>query len=100
MTMFEQRTNGRYDYSGEKVEYVVDPFSEDEPFQATVLNFNESGLCFLSSEPLAVEQEITIKNFLNYSSRSAVVLWVEQYDDMYYLSKNDETLYRVGLSFV
>jgi len=87
--MFEQRQDGRYDFSGDKVQYTLNPFSEDEVFEADIINFNETGICLLSANLFSVGQEITIKNFMS-SSRTAVVIWVEQ---------NDDRSFKVGLSF-
>ena len=99
MAMFEQRRNARYEFSGDKVEYALSPFSADEICEAGVINFSEAGLCLLSLSPLSVGQEITIRDFMSSSSRTAVVIWVEEYDDIFYLNKSDEILFKIGLSF-
>jgi len=97
--MFEQRRSERYELSGSKVEYMLTPFSKDEIFEADVVNFSETGLCLLSSNRLTVGQEITIRNFMTFSSRTAVVMWVEEYDGMFHCDKSDEALFKVGLQF-
>lgn len=96
--MFEQRKNERYEFSGDKVEYSLDPFSE-ETFEAGVVNFNETGLCLLSPNPISVGEEIIIRDFMDSPSRTAAVIWVEKYDDIFYLNKSDEVLFKIGLSF-
>jgi hypothetical protein len=97
--MFDQRKNERAEFTGDKAEYALDPFSEDEMFEADVINVSETGLCLLSSNRLTLGQEITIRNFMTFSSRMAVVMWVEKYDAMFYLNKSDEVLFKVGLQF-
>jgi hypothetical protein len=97
--MFEQRRNERYEFSGDKVEYTLKPFSESEICEAGVVNFSETGLCLLSSNRLSAGEEITIRNFMTSSFRTAVVIWVEQYDDIFYLHKSDEVLFKIGLLF-
>ena len=97
--MFEQRKKERYEFSGEKVDFTLTPFAQDELYSAGVLNFSEAGLCLLSSMRLSVRQEITIRDFMTSSARTAVVIWVEKYTDIFYLNKSDEVLFRIGLLF-
>ena len=98
--MFEQRKNARYEFSGDKLEFTLSPFSTDEIREAGVINFSETGLCLLSVNPLSVGQEITIRDFMGSSSRTAVVIWIEKCDDMFLLDKSEKVSYRIGLSFV
>ena len=88
--MFENRKNDRYEYTGEKLEYTLSPFSVDEVFEADVINFSQSGVCILSANCLAEGEEITIRDFMNFTLKNAVVIWVE---------KTDEGLFKIGLSF-
>lgn len=97
--MFEQRRNERYEFSGDKVEYTLTPFSQDEIFEAAVVNFSETGLCLLSPNRLSVGQEITIKNCMSFSSRTAVVNWIEKYNDVFSLKESDQVLFKIGLLF-
>ena len=97
--MFEQRKSERYELSNNKLEYSLTPFAKDEIFEADVVNFSETGLCLLSSNRLAVRQEITVKNFMASSSRTAVVVWVKKYDDLFYLNKSEKLLFKTGLLF-
>lgn len=97
--MFDQRKNERYDFSDRKVEYTLTPFSHDEIFDAAVINLSETGLCLLSPNRLSVGQEITIKNFMTFSSRTAKVIWVEKYDGGFHLNRSDEVLFKIGLLF-
>lgn len=89
--MFENRKHDRYEYTDSKLEYTLAPFSTDEIFEADVINFSELGLCLLSANYIAEGEEITIRDFMNYSLQNAKVLWVE---------KTDEGLFKIGLSFV
>jgi len=87
--MFENRKNDRYEYTGDKLEYTLSPFSIDEIFEADVIDFSQSGLCLLSANYIAEGEEITIRDFMNYTLQNAKVLWVE---------KTDEGLFKMGLS--
>jgi len=98
--MFEQRRSGRYEFSGDKLEYTLGSFPEDEIFEASVVNFNQTGLCLLSTNCLPVGQEITIREFMDFSSQTARVVWIEKCDDIFYLNKSDENFFRIGLVFI
>ena len=98
--MFEQRRTERYELFDSTVEYSSNPFSEGEIREAGVVNFNESGLCLLSSHRLSVGQEISVRNFMTYSSRTAKVVWAKKYDDIFHLKKSGEVLFKIGLLFV
>jgi len=97
--MFEQRRSERYELLDTKVEYTLTPFAKDEIFEAEGVNFSENGICLLSSNRLSVRQEITVKDFMASSSRTAVVVWVKKFDNLFYLSKSDKPLYKTGLLF-
>ena len=89
--MFEHRKIDRYEYAGCILEYTLSPSSTDEIFEANVINFSPSGLCLLSVKYLAEGVEITIRNFMNYTSQNAKVIWVR---------RTAEGLFKIGLSFV
>jgi hypothetical protein len=89
--MFEQRRSGRYEFSGDKLEYTLGSFSEDEIFEASVIDFNQTGLSLLSTNCLSVGQEITIRDFMDVSSQTARVVWSE---------KCGEESFRAGLIFM
>ena len=89
--MFENRKNDRYEYGDAKLEYTLTPFSEDEIFEADVINYSQTGLCLLATNCISEGEEITIRNFMNFTSQDAKVIWVE---------KSEEGLYKIGLSFV
>jgi len=97
--MFEQRKKERYEFSGDKVDFTLTPFAQDELYRAGVINFSETGICLLSPIRLSPGQEITLKDFMSFSARSAVVIWTEKYIDIFYLNKSDEALFRIGLLF-
>jgi hypothetical protein len=97
--MFDLRSNERYKFSDYKVEYSFGPFSS-EIFEADLIDTNEIGLCMQSSHRLSVGQEITLKNFMSFSSRTAVVLWIQKHEETGILDKkSDQVLFRVGLQF-
>ena len=88
--MFENRKHDRYEYTGGKLEYTLSPFSVKKIFEAEVINFSQHGLCLLSSNYLAEDEEITIRDFMNKTLQNAKVVWVE---------KTDDGLFMIGLSF-
>ena len=96
---FDLRRNERYEYSDYKVEYTLGHLADSEMFEASLVNANEVGLCILSPHCFAVGQEITIKNFMTFSSRTAAVIWIAEYDETNLFSKADQVLYKVGLHF-
>ncbi|MFA4829470.1 MAG: hypothetical protein WC594_09640 [Thermodesulfovibrionales bacterium] len=89
--IFENRKKDRYEYTGGKLEYTLSPFSADKIFEADVIDFSQLGLCILSANYIAVGEEITIRNFMNYALQTAKVIRVE---------KTDEGLFKIGLSIV
>lgn len=96
---FDNRRNERYEFSENKVEYAFGNFAYDETFEADLINVNEVGLCMLSPHRLTVGQEITIKNFVTFSSRTAVVIWIAEYDETDYFDKSHQVLFKIGLHF-
>jgi hypothetical protein len=94
---FDLRSSDRHEFPDYKVEYSFGPFSEDEIFEADLINANETGLCMLSSHRLDVGQEITLRNFMSSSSRTAAVIWIAQDEETGVLGKSDQVLFRVGL---
>ena len=96
---FNRRRRDRYEYSDYKVEYALDHLSDSELLEANLINANEVGLSMLSPHRLAVGQEITIKNFMTFSSRTAVVIWTAEYDETGSFGKSDQVLFKVGLHF-
>jgi hypothetical protein len=97
--MFEQRRVERYESLDNKIEYALDPFSGDSIFEAELINYCETGLCILSSHLLSVGQEITLRDFMSFSSRTAVVIWIAEDDDISSSTESDQVLFRVGLQF-
>jgi PilZ domain len=96
--VFDLRGNERFEYSDHKVEYSFDPFS-NEIFEADLINVSEAGLCILSQHRLSVGQEITLRNFMSPSSRSATVIWVAEHEEKIGFDKSDQISLRVGLQF-
>jgi hypothetical protein len=99
MSMFEQRRVERYESLDNKIEYALDPFSGDSIFEAELVNYCETGLCILSSHLLSVGQEITLRDFMSFSSRTGVVIWIVEDEETGGFDKSDQGLFKVGLQF-
>jgi hypothetical protein len=93
------RTDERYEFSDYKVEYAVGHFSNDEVFEADLINSSERGLCMLCPHHLTVGQEITLRDFMGYSARTAMVIWITEHRETGGFDKSDEALFKVGLQF-
>lgn len=96
---FDLRSNERYELPDYKVEYALGHLSDDEIFEADLINASEIGLCMLSPYRLTVGQEITLRNFMSFSSRTAVVIWIAEYGETDCFDKSDQVLFKVGLQF-
>ena len=99
MAMFDMRRRERHEFSDDKVEYSFTAFS-GEIFEADLINGSEDGLCMQLSQCLSVGREITVRNFMDFSARTAVVIWVQQHEEKGFFEEiSDDVLYRVGLQF-
>jgi len=98
--MFDQRRTERQEYAGEKVVYSLDPFSKGGTYEATLVNVSESGICFLSSTPLTVGQQITLDHFMSLTVQNAVVMWVELCDEAPHSGQPDTVFYKIGIRFM
>jgi hypothetical protein len=96
---FDNRSNERYDFSDHKVEYTLGHFSSDELFEAELINVSERGLCIMSPQPLAVGQEITLKDFMGFSSRTALVIWIAEDEEKSRFDASEQGLFKIGLEF-
>jgi hypothetical protein len=96
---FDKRLNERYEHPDCKVEYTLEHLSGSELFEADLINANRAGLCMLSRHRFAAGQEITIRDFMACSSRTAVVIWAEEYDEAPFSGKSGQALFKVGLQF-
>ena len=99
MMFFDLRNNERYEFPDYKVEYSFGHFYNDEIFEADLINVNETGLCMVSRHRLSVGQEIILRNFMSFSSRMAVVIWIAQDEEAVGFDKSDQLLFKVGLQF-
>jgi hypothetical protein len=97
--MFDLRSNERWEFPDYKIEYTFDHFSTDEIFAADLINASQFGLCMLSAHRLTVGQEITLRNFMTSSSRTAVVIWIAEDDEGGGFDKSDQALFKIGLQF-
>ncbi len=96
--VFDLRSGERYEFPDYKVEYSFGLFSNDEIFEADLINANEKGLCMLSLHPFVVGQNITLRNFMGFSSRTAAVIWIEDGEPAGF-NKSGQVLFKVGLEF-
>jgi hypothetical protein len=87
----DKRKHRRQDFSYAVVEYVLISNSTHETFIGFTLNVSVSGLCLYTPKLLAEGQKITIKSTIPTSSKTAMVRWIEKYDDVFY---------KVGLVFI
>lgn len=96
---FDNRRNERFEFPDHKVEYTFGHFANDEIFEADLINASEMGLCMLSQHCLTVGQEITVRNCMGFSSRTAVVIWIAEDEETGGFDESDRVLFKVGLKF-
>ena len=97
--MHYSRMNERYELPDFKVEYTLDYMSSDEIYEAGLIDYSEGGLCMLSPHRLTVGQEIILRNFMDYSSRTAVVIWVADGEVEASFDESGQVLFKTGLQF-
>ena len=83
MTAVDKRRHRRADTIS-AVQYVTSLFHTDEIFDGVISNISESGVCLLTTNPLSKGQDITIKNKIPATPRTATVRWSTKYHDLYY----------------
>jgi hypothetical protein len=89
-TSFERRLRFREEIDEQrKIEYAFG-FFDTETFEGTLVNMSDAGICLLISRPLKTGAEITVKDDIFGSPRTATVQWIE---------KTDEGQYKVGFTF-
>ncbi len=98
--MFDQRRTERQEYAGEKVEFSLDPFLKSGIYEAALVNLSEDGMCFLSSTPLTVGQQITLNDFMSITTQTAVVMWTEQCDEANPFVPPNNVSYKIGVRFM
>jgi hypothetical protein len=98
--MFDQRRAERQEYAGERVEYSLDPFLKGGIYEAALVNVSETGICFLSSTPLTVGQQITLGDFMSLTAQTTVVMWVELCDEADHSSQPGNALFKIGVRFI
>ena len=87
---FERRLRFREEIdTPRKIEYASG-FFDTETFEGTLVNMSDAGFCLLISRPLKMGEEITVKDDIFGSPRTATVQWIE---------KTDEGQYKVGFTF-
>ena len=98
--MFDQRRTERQEYTGEKIEYSLDPFLKSGICEATLINLSEEGMCFLSATPLTVGQQITLGDFMSVTGQTAVVMWAEQCAAAGHSGEPGNVAYKIGVRFM
>jgi len=87
---FDQRGNERCELRC-SFEYVLDPFRKGEIFEGIVMDVSKTGMCFSTSYPLRVGQEIFILTEVSIlPTQNAVVSRIEE----------DGGQYRVAVEFI
>ena len=66
-----------------KIDFVFDPFNEQDDHKGMIENISETGFCLYTSVPIEEGQEIIIKSLVYLPSQNAVACWVEKHDDRY-----------------
>ncbi len=87
----DKRKHNRQDFSYAVVEFVLDANTTHETFIGFTLNVSVSGLCLYTPKFLPEGQKIIIKSAIPATSKTAMVRWIEKYDDVFY---------KVGLVFL
>jgi hypothetical protein len=87
----DKRKHRRQDFSYAVLEYVLNYNDTHETFIGFTLNVSISGLCLYTPKLLTEGQKIIIKSAIPTSSKTAMVRWIEKYDDVFY---------KVGLVFI
>lgn len=87
----DKREHRRQDFSYAVVEYVLNSNSTHETFIGFTLNVSSSGLCLYTPKLVTEGQTIIIKSTFPTPSKTAMVRWIEKYDDVFY---------KVGLIFL
>ena len=90
MSSFERRERFRQETDEPREIEYASGFFDTDTFKATVVNMSDTGLCLLIPRPLKIGEEITIKDGIFGSPRTATVQWIE---------KTDEGQYKVGFAF-
>jgi hypothetical protein len=80
---FDQRRNERCELRC-SFEYVLDPFKKEEIYEGAVTNISKTGMCFSTSYPLKIGQEIFILTEVSIlPTQDAVVTRSEEDGDQF-----------------
>jgi len=66
------------------IQYILNPDTPDQKFNATVINICRAGPCLSSFNSLSDGQEIIINTILPTPYQKAIVRWVSKFDDNNY----------------
>jgi len=85
MELSERRRHQRK-YLAKALECELKEPHQEEMFDCVAANISQSGICIITTNPLQDGQEITMKNHIFPSPRTATVRWSKDYKSLYYKS--------------
>ena len=89
--LFERRKEERHEFpEGLKLQYTLN-LSDNEPFEADVVNVSSAGLSLLTTNCLDIRQKIIIDDYMLTPAQTAQVEWIEEVNAKHY---------KVGLVFM
>jgi PilZ domain len=89
--MIEKRRQQRYDLTA-IVRYARSSDTSDNVSRRGVIkNYSQSGICLITTQPLAEGQEIVVINLAVASSKKAIVRWQQKISD---------DSYNIGLEYI
>ena len=81
---FSERRRHKRKYLANALECELKEPHQEEIFDCVATNISQSGICLLTTNPIQNGQEVTMKNHIFSSPRTATVRWSEQYQNLYY----------------
>ena len=78
------RRRHRRKYLANALECELKQPHQEEMFDCVAANISKSGICLITTNPLQDGQEVTMKNHIFPSPRTATVRWTEKYQSLYF----------------
>lgn len=79
-----ERRRHRRKYLAKALECELKGPKQEERFDCIAANISQSGICLITTIPIQNGQEVTMKNHIFPSPRTATVRWIEKYQSLYY----------------
>jgi len=79
-----ERRRHRREYLANALECELKEPKQGERFDCIAANISQSGICLITTIPIQNGQEVTMKNHIFPSPRTATVRWIEKYQRLYY----------------